>query len=58
MGPGLGPAASGGTGTFFFFAIVVLALVALTAPRFTGQLRSVRELGSPLAYVLLLERPG
>jgi hypothetical protein len=56
-GTGVGTAsASGGTGTFFFFG--VLAAVALIVSQLCRPLRFKRELGRPLPFVLLLDRPG
>jgi hypothetical protein len=56
--PGLGTAAGGGTGTFFFALFAVLALATLIVPRLHCRFQRMAPLVRPLPLVALLDRPG
>jgi hypothetical protein len=58
FGPGAETTASGGVGLFFFSVVALMALIVLIVPRLSCHLRGVQELGTPLPFLLLLERPG
>ncbi|HWE09379.1 MAG TPA: hypothetical protein VG325_08490 [Solirubrobacteraceae bacterium] len=50
--------AGGAPGVFFLLFAATLAWLGLALPAIGRRLRMIRERGAPLAFVLLLDRPG
>ena len=56
---GAGESSSGGApGLFFLLFAAILASLGLGLPAMGRRLRMIRERGAPLAFVLVLDRPG
>jgi hypothetical protein len=55
---GGGSSAGGATGLFFLLFAATLACLGLALPAMGRRLRMIRERGAPLAFVLVLDRPG
>jgi len=58
FGTGVDSAAGGGSGSFFFGAVALLALAALFVPRVLRTLRTYGVSRAPSPFLLSLERPG
>jgi hypothetical protein len=55
---GGGSSAGGAAGVFFLLFAATLAWLGLALPAMGRRLRMIRERGAPLAFVLVLDRPG
>jgi hypothetical protein len=55
---GGGSSAGGATGLFFLLFAATLASLGLALPAMGRRMRMLRERGAPLAFVLVLDRPG